>query len=188
MLEHVPSWLGALLHNVRAGHSKLTIVDESLAVGGATLDLSSAAFASGDALPSRFTADGAGVSPPLAWEGLPEGTEALVLIVEDPDAPFPRPVTHALVWNIPPAVGGLQEGAIGETATTVAVGQNSRGAREWLPPDPPSGHGDHDYVFQLFALSARLTFDEAPDRAQVVGAMAGKVIAAGLLSARYGRP
>ena len=30
------------------------------------------------------------VSPPLAWDGLPDGTRALALIVDDPDAPDPR--------------------------------------------------------------------------------------------------
>src|SRR5689334_20231196 len=87
MLEHVPFWLGALMHNVRAGHAKLTIVNPDLDVGSSSLELSSPAFANGARLPERFTADGEGVSPPLVWRDPPEGTTSLALIVEDPDAP-----------------------------------------------------------------------------------------------------
>jgi Raf kinase inhibitor-like YbhB/YbcL family protein len=106
-------------------------------------------------LPVRFTADGEGVSPPLLWRNLPEGTASLALIVEDPDAPTPRPLVHAIVVDIDPALGGLPEGAIrpdGAGADGKDVGRNSQFGEGWLPPDPPTGHGNHDYVFQLLAL------------------------------------
>ncbi len=191
MLEHVPSWLGALLRNVRAGHSKLVIVQEDVSVPGASIDLSSPAFANGGRLPIRFTADGEGVSPPLVWGPLPVGTTSLALIVEDPDAPALYPLVHALVWNLPIDQQRIAEGAInadgGGGADGSDVGRNSFMAEGWLPPDPPSGHGSHDYVFQLFALSRAPDLDESPGRSEVIRAIKGRVLGAGLLVGTYSR-
>ena len=190
MLEHVPRWLGALLHDVRAGASKLTIVDPALGEFTA-LNLASPAFADGVRLPERFTADGAGVSPPLYWTGVPEGTESLVLLVEDPDAPAAQPLVHAIVWGMPPTTDQLREGAIqadGDGALDGSdVGRNSYLREGWLPPDPPSGHGDHHYAFQIFALSDGPDPGATPGRAALVEAMAGRVLGAGLLVATYSR-
>ena len=190
MLEHVPAWLGGLLRNVRAGHDKLVAADPSLGRLEQRLELTSPAFANEGRLPVRFTADGAGVSPPLTGGRAPEGTACLALIVEDPDAPAPRPLVHAIVWGIAPDSGRLEEGAItrdGAGGPGGDVGINSFRGEGWLPPDPPRGHGRHDYVFQLFALSEQPQLDESPGRAPVVAAMAGKVLAVGVLIGAYSR-
>ena len=188
MLEHVPQWLGALLRGLRAGADKLVIADESLATS-AVIQLSSPAFANGGRLPERFTADGAGVSPPLVWGDVPEDTRSLVLIVEDPDAPAPQPLVHAVVWNLPPGERRLAEGAIARESEGDGrdVGRNSFFREGWLPPDPPTGHGPHDYAFQLFALDAAPEIDANPGRAAAVKAMAGKIVGAGLLVGTYSR-
>jgi len=191
MLEHVPRWLGALMTNVRAGHSKLAIVQEEVTRGAGFIDLSSPAFANGTRLPLRFTADGEGVSPPLVWGDVPEGTVSLVLLVEDPDAPAASPLVHALVWNLPPTERRLAEGEI--VADGIGgpdgrdVGRNSYFLEGWLPPDPPPGHGLHDYVFQLFALSEVIDVDDNPGRSEVVSAISGRVLAAGMLVGNYSR-
>jgi len=44
------------------------------------ITLTSSAFEEGGAIPSKYTCDGADVSPPLSWAGVPEGTESLALI------------------------------------------------------------------------------------------------------------
>jgi Raf kinase inhibitor-like YbhB/YbcL family protein len=194
MLEHLPRWLGALLRSVRAGHAKLTIVQDEIAPGELTIELSSPAFASGARLPARFTADGAGLSPPLTWRGVPEGTACLALLVEDADAPLPTPLVHAVVFNLPADSAGLAEGAIvadgpeGEMRGDGSnVGRNSFMSEGWLPPDPPPGHGAHDYVFQLFALSERIDVLSNPGRAELTRALKGRVLAAGLLVGTYSR-
>jgi Raf kinase inhibitor-like YbhB/YbcL family protein len=190
MLEHVPGWLGALMRNIRAGHAKLAIVDPDLGIGNATIDLMSPAFANGARLPERFTADGEGISPPLVWGQLPPGTASLALLVEDPDAPALNPLVHAIVWGMPADSGRLEEGAIRPDGDGQAdgrdVGRSSFG-EGWLPPDPPTGHGPHDYVFQLFALSRRPDLDPNPGRADLLKAIAGHVLAAGLLVGTYSR-
>lgn len=193
MLEHVPGWLGHALRGVRAGSEKLAIVDLARGVE-ASLDLSSPAFANGGRLPERFTGDGTGVSPPLLWGRVPTGTERMALIVEDPDAPTPSPLVHAIVWNLDPDAGGLAEGAIvadghradGQGDADGDVGRNS--FREgWLPPDPPTGHGVHNYAFQLFALRGSAILGATPGRSALVDAMRGHVLAVGLLTGTYSR-
>lgn len=190
MLEHVPGWLGALLRNVRAGASKLTIVDPALGSFD-SLDLASLAFADGQRLPDRFTADGTGVSPPLHWRGVPAGATSLALIVEDADAPSPQPLVHAILWDIAAADGQLAEGDIRPDgdgdATHGDVGRNSYLREGWLPPDPPTGHGSHDYVFQLFALNSTAALDINPGRSDLLDAIRGHVIAAGMLVGTYSR-
>ena len=191
MLEHVPHWLGAMMKNVRAGHAKLTIVQDGIAGDVGRIDLSSPAFADGSRLPERFTADGDGVSPPLVWGEVPAGTASLALIVEDPDAPTPSPLVHALVWNIPATEGRLAEGSIAQDGDGDAdgrdVGRNSYLSEGWLPPDPPTGHGPHDYVFQLFALANTPDLASNPGRSRVAEALKGNVLAAGLLVGTYSR-
>lgn len=191
MLEHVPHWLGAMLTNVRAGHAKLAIVQDGVASGVERIDLSSPAFADGARLPERFTADGDGISPPLIWGEVPTGTSSLALLVEDPDAPAPNPLVHALVWNLPSDERRLAEGAIARDGDGEAdgrdVGRNSYLAEGWLPPDPPTGHGNHDYVFQLFALRSTPDLGSNPGRSRLAEALKGNVLAAGLLVGTYSR-
>lgn len=191
MLEHLPRWIGALLHNVRAGHSKLVIAEPGLDLGRMTIDLSSPAFANGARIPERFTADGAGVSPPLVWSDVPAGADSLALIVEDPDAPALSPMVHALVWGLPASERALAEGAIGRDGPGGAdgrdVGRNSLLAEGWLPPDPPSGHGPHDYVFQLFALKGAPAIGPNPGRSDFAHAIAGRIVASGMLVGTYSR-
>ena len=47
------------------------------------LTLLSSAFTDGGAIPARYTCEGDDIAPPLAWEGVPENTRSLVLIVDD---------------------------------------------------------------------------------------------------------
>jgi Raf kinase inhibitor-like YbhB/YbcL family protein len=191
MLEHVPQWLGQAMRGLRAGADKLCIAQIELGAGFTSIELSSPAFADGARLPPRFTADGEGVSPPLVWGKLPDGTESLALIVEDPDAPTPAPLVHAIVWGIGADEQRLAEGAIradGEVELNGSdVGRNSYFLEGWLPPDPPTGHGDHHYAFQLFALAGAPNPGANPRRSALVRAMAGHVLAAGLLTGTYSR-
>lgn len=192
MLEHLPRWLGQALSSVRAGTDSLAIVS----LGGADMRpirLTSPAFVDGGRIPERYTADGEGVSPPLAWGPLPEGTAALALLVEDADAPAPNPFVHALVWDIDPADHGLDEGAIGAIGDGRAggaapeTGRNSYQRRDWLPPDPPPGHGEHGYVFQLFALSSAPDLGDSPGRSKLLDALRDRLLGAGVLTGTYSR-
>lgn len=186
MLEHVPEWLGAAMRGLRAGADKLLITQPELGTGFQPLTLSSPAFADGGAIPYRFTADGEGVSPPLLWDAPPPGTQSLALVVEDPDAPAPQPLVHAILWRISPEERAIAEGAMaGEGAG--AKGRNSYFGSGWLPPDPPTGHGPHNYAFQLFALDSVPELKGRPGRTALAEWMVGRVVGAGLLTGTYSR-
>ena len=191
MLQHLPHWLGEAMRTVRAGSDRLTLATLGTAGELPTLELTSPAFADGDPIPVRFTADGAGISPPLAWGAEPETTRSLVLMVEDADAPTPVPLVHALLFDIAPGTRHIVEGAIGGHAAGEAeageTGRNSLWRSDWLPPDPPSGHGVHHYAFQLFALDTPIDLTGHPGRSALMEAMTGHVVAAGMLTATYER-
>lgn len=192
MLEHVPAWLGRAMAGWRAGLDSVVLADSQIGHDFSEIALSSPAFAAEARLPERFTADGSGVSPPLVWGDVPSTTATLALIVEDADAPTPSPLVHAVVWGVPPEAGRLEEGAIRDDGAGGPdgrdVGRNSYLRQGWLPPDPPTGHGVHRYVFQLFALDGTTPDPgQSPGRSAVVEAMAGHVLAAGVLIGTYSR-
>ena len=190
MLEHVPAWLGRLLADRRAGPDKLVAVRPDMAAPpGMALQLTSPAFADGGRLPDRFTADGPGTSPPLIWTGAPVGA-TMALIVEDPDAPASQPLVHAIVWGLSGETGRVAEGALSddEADAGVTLGRASFFRTGWLPPDPPTGHGEHRYAFQLFAVAADVADPgDKPGRQALIEAMAGKVLAADVLIGTYSR-
>ena len=192
MLEHLPTWLGHALGSVRAGADRVAIA--SVGPGEcAAIRLGSTAFADGARIPERFTADGEGVSPPLHWGPLPEGTAALALLVEDADSPTLNPVVHAVVWDLDLAANRLEEGAIGKGGDGAPggdgpeTGRNSYLQRRWLPLDPPPGHGEHHYVFQLFALRSVPDLERAPGRSALLEELGGRLLGAGVLTGTYSR-
>ena len=150
-----------------------------------SLVLTSTAFAEGGALPPEFTCDGANVSPPLAWSGVPAGTVVLALIVDDPDA---GGFIHWVVYDIDPDVTGLARGESTSTAGTAPLqGQNSFGRIGYGGPCPPSG--THHYVFWLLALDQRveLRTGGVATAGLILGAAAGHTLAEARLTAAYRR-
>ncbi len=188
MLEKLPHAIGRLLHGVRPGLDKTVYHDERLAQVAPTLVVTSPAFADGEVLPVRFTADGDGVSPPLAWRGVPAEAASVVIVAEDPDAPAPAPLVHLIVHGLPGSDGALAEGVASSDPPTVATGSNSFLKNSWLPCDPPPGHGDHRYVFQVYALAATPDLGVHPRRSTVADALAEHAVAKGVLIGLYGRP
>ena len=67
------------------------------------------------------------------------------------------------------------------------VGRNSYFFEGWLPPDPPTGHGEHRYAFQVFALDLIDFPGFTPGRGALVEAMKGSVLGAGILTGLYSR-
>jgi Raf kinase inhibitor-like YbhB/YbcL family protein len=153
-----------------------------------TLTLTSSAFAEGQEIPSRQTCEGENLSPTLAWDGVPEGTRSLALIVDDPDAPDPRAprmtYVHWVVYNLPPAAGVLPEGVTpADLPRGAVVGVNDFGDRSYGGPCPPIGR--HRYFFKLYALDTRLPERQGASKADVEKAMAGHVLASAQLIGTY---
>ena len=161
------------------------------------LALQSSAFSNGQPIPARYTADGADVSPPLSWSGLPEGTKQLALICDDPDAPDPanpgdEPWVHWVIYKIPPDVTALPEGIPQEARPDVLPGA-IQGRNDWPDgenvgyrgPAPPIG--EHRYVFTLYALDAELDVQTGLDKPALLAAIAGRVLAKAELTGTYAR-
>jgi Raf kinase inhibitor-like YbhB/YbcL family protein len=151
------------------------------AIDVAEFTLSSSAFAAGQPIPARHTCDGEDASPPLEWSNLPEGTRALALIVDDPDAPGGT-FTHWLAWGLDPKAGVVAEG---ERAP--AQGRNDFDVAGYRGPCPPPGHGPHRYVFRLFALDAEPAVTPGAGREELEHASATSVLAVAELTGTYER-
>lgn len=192
MLEKLPETLGRALREQRAGLEKTAFNKAALRAGMGSIDVRSLAFADHAPLPPRYTADGEGLSPPLQWTGVPASAASLALIVEDADAPTPQPLVHAIVVDLPPGDGSLVEGALRspghDAAADVQAGRNSYLQAAWLPPDPPPGHGEHRYTFQLFALGPGPAFTARPGRDELLAAVQQYGLASGCLVGTYARP
>jgi hypothetical protein len=151
-----------------------------------SLTLTSPAFEHQQAIPERFTCQGADVSPALAWSGLPPATKSLVLIVDDPDAPDPaapkRTWVHWVLYNLPATSAGLAEAVTALPAGT-REGKNDWGRTGWGGPCPPIGR--HRYFFKLYALGAELPDLKRPTKAQLEEAMAPHLLAKAELVGTY---
>lgn len=191
MLQNLPEQLGRALQGQRAGMENIALYRLLLERDVAHIDLHSSAFENLGAIPQRYTADGDGISPPLHWRGVPEGAAVGVLLVEDADSPTPRPLVHAVAVALDPRDGAIREGALlsadDGARDALELGLNSLLKKGWLPPDPPPGHGEHRYAFQIFALRAGTPFSHSPGRQEVFDAILERAIAAGGLIGIYER-
>ena len=149
--------------------------------------LTSEAFRDGERLPTRFTADGLDVSPPLAWRGAPAATVAFALLVEDPDAPGGT-FTHWLLWGLPPTTCALAEGVPRRhhVADGARQGRNDYGRVGWGGPSPPAGAA-HRYAFRVCALDRPVALAPAGRAADLLRAIDGHVLAVAELVGVYGR-
>ena len=139
------------------------------------LPLSSPDLASGT-FDNKFVLNGFGckgenVSPALEWRNVPAGTKSLALQVYDPDAPTGSGFWHWAVYNMPPTITALAQGAGNDAARlpagafggntdfmdTGATGANGN----YGGPCPPQGDKPHRYIFTLYAL--------AVDKVEVAG-------------------
>lgn len=153
--------------------------------------LRSEAFLSGGSIPRRHTGEGDDISPSLRWENLPANTAELALVVDDPDAPTPEPWVHWVIYKIPPDEPGIAENVplvskLDEPYHTLQ-GKNSWGSVGYRGPLPPKGHGTHHYRFILYALDQELTLAPELEKAALLKAMAGHVLANAELVGVYER-
>ena len=156
-----------------------------------SITVRSIAFAEGEPIPRRHTGDGEDLSPPLTWEGLPAATRELAMIVNDPDAPTSEPWVHWVIYKLPTTRGGLVEGVppmVRPTSPPGSIqGRNSWGSLGYQGPAPPKGHGRHRYFFRLYALDRTLELPEGLDKAGLLKAIRGHILAEAELMGTYQR-
>jgi Raf kinase inhibitor-like YbhB/YbcL family protein len=138
-------------------------------------------YADTDWIPVQYTC---GVSDPgspeLQWSDAPQGTVSFALIFHDTDAAPGKgamDVTHWILWNIPADAVQLAAGLPpGASPDGIQQGKNIRGVSGYLPPCPPAGARPHHYVFELYALDAKLDPPAGANRDDLLKAMDGHVI------------
>jgi Raf kinase inhibitor-like YbhB/YbcL family protein len=130
---------------------------------------------------------------------VPEGTQSLALVVDDPDSQPPG-FAHWVLYNLPPTSTGLPEGVPAERtlpdgslqgqndfALFAEEGQTHPGGAPicrvgYDGPCPPSAHR---YVFRLYALDAVLDLPEEATMADLLAAMEGHVLGQAELTGVY---
>jgi Raf kinase inhibitor-like YbhB/YbcL family protein len=109
-------------------------------------------FRAGAFIARVHTCDGADRSPPLRAVGLPAGTEEVVILMRDPDAPGGDFIHWALAGiHVPRGTRSLVLPAARAPAGAVA-GRNSFGSLGYRGPCPPAGSAPHHYEITLYAL------------------------------------
>jgi Raf kinase inhibitor-like YbhB/YbcL family protein len=152
-----------------------------------SLQIRSTAFQAEATIPQHYTCDGKDASPPLTWSTPPVGTQNLVLILDDPDAPVGT-WDHWVLFNIPYSTVSLPEGI---PAEPVIDGIGVHGSNSWRRigyggPCPPQG-AVHRYYFRLYALDTPLDLEAGASKKEVEEAMQSHILAEGQLMGRYGR-
>jgi Raf kinase inhibitor-like YbhB/YbcL family protein len=151
----------------------------------AQLVVESTAFEDGGIVPDKYVARGGNVQPGFKFSNAPAETVSYAIIFHDLDVALgggTDDVLHWFVWNIPAAAGGIPEGSLPAGAVT---GKGLRGQTTYFGPGAPPGPRYHHYVFEFYALSANLALPDTAGRADLLAAMAGKVVAKAAYVGRY---
>lgn len=145
------------------------------------MQIISSAFEHNQNIPVKYTCDGENINPPLEVVDLPENTQSLVIIMDDPDAPNGTWV-HWTVWNIAPTTKMIPASSVPSDAIE---GETSFGRTGYGGPCPHAG--THHYFFKLYALDTNPDLDPAAEKEQLVEAMEGHVLEKAELVGLYAR-
>ena len=144
------------------------------------LKLTSSSFSDGAEIPRIFGYKNGNKHPTLFVSDMPEGTEYLALIMDDPDAmgAVGKVWVHWVVWNIWP-VGNT--GVIDAKSGT--EGMTDFGEVGYGGPAPPDKR--HTYIFKLYALDIKLDLPNESTKADVEKAMEGHILEQTQLTGTY---
>lgn len=152
----------------------------------AEIEITSFAFAEGDLIPSKYTCDGSGISPPLQWGLVPGETKSIALICDDPDAPIGTFV-HWVIFSLPAETKEIEENV--PPAKTLPngakQGTNGFGTIGYGAPCPPSG--THRYFFKIYALDMELDLAAGATKSDLLNAIEGHILGQGQLIGKYKR-
>lgn len=150
--------------------------------------ITSTAFGDQEEIPAKHTCEDKDISPALEWASVPEGTQSLALIVDDPDAPDPNAPkmvwVHWVLFNLPPDSQALPEGVSSDALPEgTREGLNDWKETGWRGPCPPVGK--HRYFFRLYALDCRLDEQRQVDRARLDQMMQGHILGEAVVMGTY---
>ena len=177
-----------------------TLLMAAISVNAFAFEMKSPVLANKGYIPDRYTCDGDNISPEISWADAPKNTVSLVLICDDPDAPFGT-WTHWVVYNIPAGTSRLEEDFSGEGGIKAGTakgpkpgalkdgilqGTNDFGEIGFGGPCPPAGK-PHRYFFRLYALDGMLKLEPGAPKKYVEKAMVGHILAEANIYGLYQR-
>ena len=186
-MQFTSGWRAAALTAVMLGST-------GTAWAQATLTVTSTTLKANETIPKDHTADGKNLSPALMWTGAPAATKQFAMIMDDPDAQFGGGnFVHWVVYKIPAAAKGLpaelpMDATLTAPSELAGTIQGLSGFRRagYRGPAPPPGK-PHHYTFTVYALDTELTLAEGANKAELMKAMEGHILAQGALVALYER-
>jgi Raf kinase inhibitor-like YbhB/YbcL family protein len=102
-----------------------------------TLSIANGSITNGSFIETRYTCSGMQKSPDIRWNNIPNNTQSLAFILDDPDAPAGT-FTHWIVYNIPPEITNIPENAaISQNNSQITIGINTAKEKNYFPPCPP---------------------------------------------------
>ena len=144
--------------------------------------LESEAFGNREVIPRKYGYKNGNNSPPLKISNVPENTESLALIMDDPDAmsAVGKVWVHWVLWNIKPPVLEIKENTIPNDSIE---GETDFGEIGYGGPAPPDK--EHTYIFKLYALDKKLDSTKGSTKKEIEEAMKGHIIDETKLEGRY---
>jgi Raf kinase inhibitor-like YbhB/YbcL family protein len=178
--------IGTILRGLRADPARSPLASNGFDAP-TTILVTSPAFTDGGPIPRRHAGKGVGddISPEMLWQGVPPGTAALMLVMDDVDVPLRTPLIHS-VAVLAPDVGGLSEGEFRKGTAGVRVVPTMLSKDGYSGPRPISGHGVHRYRFHVLALDRQMP-EVSKSVKTVLAAASGHVLARGTLTGTYER-
>jgi Raf kinase inhibitor-like YbhB/YbcL family protein len=153
--------------------------------------LTSTAWADGGEIPAKHAGRGA-LSPALSWVNAPMATVEFILIMNDPEPVVPAlsvsgDILHWMLAKIPATTTSLAEGAGAANSPLLPAGAVH--VQPYNGPGAPAAGPRHHYTLTLYALNAPLdpaVLTTTPaNRAAVMAAMEGKVLARAIFGGRF---
>ena len=162
-----------------------------------TIAVTSSIFDHHGTVPEENSAYGDNTSIDLSWSNLPAGTVQLAMICDDPKVVeigmMPEPFVHWVVYNIPASASGLPQGMPADAQVSLAGlegtinGLNGTRRSGYFGPRPPVNGQLHAYHFRVYALDSDLGLEAGLNKAQLLEAIDGHVLATGMLMGHYER-
>jgi Raf kinase inhibitor-like YbhB/YbcL family protein len=146
--------------------------------------IESSAFADGAIVPDKYSFRGGNTQPDFKISNAPAETQSFAIILHDIDVAVggdTGDVLHWVAFNIPGTTKQISEGKLPEGSVT---GKNMRD-NNYMGPGAPPGPRYHHYVFEFYALSAKLDLPATASRPELLEAMKGKVLAKAAYVGRF---
>jgi len=161
-----------------------------------TISVTSSTFDHHGMVPLENSAYGDNTSIDLSWSDLPSGTVELALVLDDPKVVelgmMPEPFVHWVAYNIPASASGLPAGLPADAQVMgidgldgMINGVNGTRRTGYFGPRPPANGQLHAYHFRVYALDSDLDLEPGLNKAQLMEAMDGHILATGMLMGHY---